>query len=43
MLEGQRADLLALRRSAAFNLAQLFKAQGTAELAAEVLWRHVVW
>jgi len=41
--ESQRADLLVLRRSAAYNLAYLFKAQGALNLAADVLWHHVVF
>lgn len=41
--ESQRADLLVLRRSAAYNLAYLFKAQGALTLAADVVWRHVVF
>lgn len=43
MAESPRADLLVLRRSAAYNLAVLFKAQGALTLAADVLWRHVVF
>eukprot|EP00435_Cladocopium_sp_Y103_P030906 s2035_g7.t1 len=43
MAESQRADLLVLRRSAAYNLAYLFKAQGALALAADVLWRHLVF
>ncbi|CAK9038054.1 General transcription factor 3C polypeptide 3 (Transcription factor IIIC 102 kDa subunit) (TFIIIC 102 kDa subunit) (TFIIIC102) (Transcription factor IIIC subunit gamma) (TF3C-gamma) [Durusdinium trenchii] len=41
--ESQRTDLLVIRRSTAWNLAYLYKAQGTMEMAADVLWRHVVW
>ncbi|CAE6955922.1 GTF3C3 [Symbiodinium natans] len=41
--ECQRTDLVVIRRSAAWNLAYLYKAQGSTEMAADILWRHVVW
>ncbi|CAJ1342934.1 unnamed protein product, partial [Effrenium voratum] len=41
--ESCRTDLVVIRRSAAWNLAYLFKAQGIPALAADVLCKHVVW
>eukprot|EP00931_Biecheleriopsis_adriatica_P050952 TRINITY_DN29517_c0_g1_i1.p1 TRINITY_DN29517_c0_g1~~TRINITY_DN29517_c0_g1_i1.p1 ORF type:complete len:1174 (-),score=301.63 TRINITY_DN29517_c0_g1_i1:7-3528(-) len=46
MLDGadtNRADLKVIRQSSAFNLASIFRAQGSLALASEVLWRHVVF
>jgi len=41
--ESKRTDLVIIRRSAAWNLAYLYKAQGSFEMAADIIWRHILW
>ncbi|CAE8625317.1 unnamed protein product, partial [Polarella glacialis] len=36
-----RTDLRVIRHSAAFNLASIFRAQGSVNQASEVMWRHI--